>query len=178
MRWTRLHSALANTSVAGGGTEFTTNNVNLNNTATTFVSGNAAGTQTFNFNIATATGNTAVAAVVDGSLAGITGANAVDQLNSQLATYGISASIANDGTLQFGGSTAFTVTAGALANGATAGAVATPASTAINTSNYTVDSATADQCRRHCRAGLSSALRLRARVRNPFRSRTPMGRPR
>src|SRR5580658_8143354 len=42
---------LANTSVAGGGTEFTTNNVNLNNTATTFVAGNAAGTQTFNFNI-------------------------------------------------------------------------------------------------------------------------------
>ena len=134
---------IANTNVAGGGTELTENNVNLNNTATTFVSGNALGTQTFNFNIATATGNTAVGAVVNGSLAGITGANAVNQLNTQLATYGISASIATDGTLQFGGSTAFTVTAGALAGGATGGVVATAATTAINTSNYTVDSSTA-----------------------------------
>ena len=50
---------IANTNVAGGGTELTGNIVNLNNTATTFVSGNALGTQTFNFNIATATGNTA-----------------------------------------------------------------------------------------------------------------------
>ena len=134
---------IANTNVAGGGTELTNNHVNLNNTATTFVSGNALGTQTFNFNIATATGNTAFGAVVNGSLAGITGANAVNQLNSQLATYGISASIATDGTLQFGGSTAFTVTAGALAGGATGGVVATAATTAINTSNYTVDSSTA-----------------------------------
>ena len=80
---------------------------------------------------------------MNGSVAGITGADAVTQLNTQLATYGISASIATDGTLQFGGSTAFTVTAGALANGATGGAVATAASTAINTANYTLDSATA-----------------------------------
>jgi flagellin len=134
---------IANTNVAGGGTELTNNLVNLNNTATTFVSGNALGTQTFNFNIATATGSTAFGAVVNGSLAGISGANAVTQLNTQLATYGISASIATDGTLQFGGSTAFTVTAGALANGATGGVVATAATTAINTSNYTVDSTTA-----------------------------------
>jgi flagellin len=134
---------IANTNVAGGGTELTSNHVNLNNTATTFVSGNALGTQTFNFNIATATGNTAFGAVVNGSLAGITGADAVSQLNTQLATYGISASIATDGTLQFGGSTAFTVTAGALAGGATGGVVATAATTAINTSNYTVDSSTA-----------------------------------
>ena len=67
----------------------------------------------------------------------------MSQLNTQSATYGISASIATDGTLQFGGSTAFTVTAGALANGASAGAVATPADTAYNTGNYSVDSATA-----------------------------------
>ena len=53
----------------------------------------------------------------------------MNQLNTQLSTYGISASIATDGTLQFGGSTAFTVTAGALANGATGGVVATPATT-------------------------------------------------
>ncbi len=38
---------IANTNVAGGGTELTGNNVNLNNTATTFISGNALGTQNF-----------------------------------------------------------------------------------------------------------------------------------
>jgi flagellin len=135
---------IANTNVAGGGTELTGNNINLNNTATTFVSGNALGTQTFNFNIGTATGDTAFGAVVNGSVAGITGANALSQLNTQLATYGISAPIAPDGTLQFGGSAAFTVTAGALAGGATGGVVAVAATAAINTANYTVDSATAN----------------------------------
>jgi flagellin len=130
------------TSVSGGGTELTGNIVNLNNTATTFLSGNALGTQTFNFNIATATGNTAVGVVVDGSVAGLTGTQVVNSLNTSLAQYGISASIANDGHLQFGGSTAFTVTAGALAGGAS-NVAATAATTALNTSNYTVDSSTA-----------------------------------
>jgi flagellin len=140
------------TSVAGGGTELTGNTVNLNNTAVTFLSNSAtdvAGTQAFNFNIATATGNTAVAVTVTGNATaavgagGITGNDVINQLNTALSTYGITASIANDGTLQFGGNTAFTVTTGATV-GATAGTeAATPTATAINTANYTVDSATA-----------------------------------
>jgi flagellin len=133
---------IQNTSVSGGGTELTNNLVNLNNTAITYLSGNANGSQTFNFNIATASGSTAVAIKVNGSVAGLTGTQVVNSLNASLAQYGISASIANDGGLQFGGSTAFTVTTGALAGGA-ANAVATAATTAINTANYTVDSATA-----------------------------------
>ncbi|HEY3823214.1 MAG TPA: flagellin [Bryobacteraceae bacterium] len=132
------------TSVAGGGTELTNNIIDLNNTATSFISGNAAATQTFNLNIATATGSTPVNVVVDGSVAGITGADVVSQLNTALAQYGISASIANDGRLEFGGSTAFTVTAGAIGGGGAAGSVAATAnSTAINTSNYNIDSSTA-----------------------------------
>jgi flagellin len=67
----------------------------------------------------------------------------INQLNTGLATYGISASIANDGTLQFGGSTAFTVSVGVAANATATSAVATAATTAINTANYTTDSATA-----------------------------------
>lgn len=140
------------TSVAGGGTELTGNTVNLNNTAVTFLSNSVtdvAGTQAFNFNIATATGNTAVAITVTGDATatvgagGITGAQVVNQLNTALSTYGITASVANDGDLQFGGNTAFTVTTGATV-GATAGTqVATPTATALNTANYTVDSATA-----------------------------------
>ena len=144
---------LAATTVAGGGTELTNNLVNLSNTAVTFLQntvGGTAATQAFNFNIATATGNTAVAVTVTGIAAnpagglasGITGAQVISQLNTQLATYGITASLANDGHLQFGGNTAFTVTAGALVGGTAGTESATAATTAINTANYTVDSAT------------------------------------
>jgi flagellin len=131
--------------VLGGGTELTGNSVNLNNTAVTFLSGNANASQTFSFNIATAQGNTPLAVQVNGSLAGITGADVITQLNSALSTYGITASIASDGDLEFGGNTAFSVSAGAIAGGGTASTVAaTAASVAFNTSLYSVDSATAN----------------------------------
>ena len=147
-----LGLGIAATTVSGGGTELTGNSVNLNNTAVTFLSEgtvNTAETQAFNFNIATATGDTAVAITVTGNSSatlgagGITGNDVINQLNTALATYGISASIANDGTLQFGGDTAFTVTTGATANATAGTQAATAASTALNTGNYTVDSATA-----------------------------------
>ncbi len=93
----------------------------------------------FNFNIATATGNTAVAVTVSGGANGLSGNDVVNSLNTSLAQYGISASIANDGGLQFGGSAAFTVSTAAASGG---NAVATSASTAVNTSNYTLDSST------------------------------------
>ena len=135
---------IANTTVLGGGTELTGNTVNLNNTGVTFLKGNANASQAFDFNIATASGNSSVAITVNGSVAGITGSAVISQLNSALSTYGISASIATDGTLQFAGNTAFTVTTGAIAGGATAGSqVATPAAAASNGANYTVNSTTA-----------------------------------
>jgi flagellin len=136
---------IQNTSVAGGGTELTGGaSVNLNNTAITYVGTASTASQTFNFNIATATGSTAVAVTLNGAAGGLTGTQVINSLNSQLSQYGISASIANDGGLQFGGSTAFTVTTGALGGAGATNAVATAATTAINTANYTVDSATAD----------------------------------
>ncbi len=65
-------------------------------------------------------------------------------MNTALASYGISAQIASDGGVEFGGNTAFTVTTGALAGGATAGTqVATAASSASNSANYTINSDTA-----------------------------------
>ena len=136
---------IANTSVGGGGTELTNNAVNLNNTAVTFLSGAATASQTFAFNIATPSGSTAVNVTVNGSVAGITGAQVINQLNTSLAQYGISASIANDGYLEFGGSTAFTLAnASTLGAGTAAGSVAAAAnSVATNTSNYAVDSKTA-----------------------------------
>src|ERR1700744_1938532 len=128
---------IQNTSVAGGGTELTGNTVNLNNTAATFLAGS--NSQVFNFNIATATGNTAVAITVSGGASGLSGNDVVNSLNSSLSQYGISASIANDGGLEFGGSAAFTVNTAAASGG---NAVATTGATAVNTSNYNLDSST------------------------------------
>ena len=58
----------------------------------------------------------------------------MDQLNSQISAYGVSASIdATTGQLNFnGGSTAFNVTAGAVSGAGNV--IATAASTATNTS--------------------------------------------
>ncbi len=141
---------IANTSVAGGGTTFATNTVNLNDNATTFISGNAGASQTFTFQVATPEGDQQVQAVVNGSLAGITGANVINQLNTQLNQYGITASIASDPggaddqTLQFGGNTAFTVSVGDIAGGGAAGSVAAAGGlTAVNTSDYNLDSSSA-----------------------------------
>jgi flagellin len=73
----------------------------------------------------------------------LSGAAAVASLNTQLASSGITASIGSDGTLQFGGGTTFTVTAGALsgAGSATANAVSSTG-TAVNSANYNVDTGT------------------------------------
>ncbi len=143
---------IAATTVAGGGTELTGNTVDLNNTAVTFLQNSVDGvaaTQTFNFNITTATGNTPVAVTVTGNASnpfggltsGITGADVITQLNTALATYGITASIANDGQLEFGGNTAFTVNTGILPVLLATNSWSRPtASTAINTANYNVDS--------------------------------------
>ena len=129
---------LQSTSVAGGGSELSGALVNLNNNAQLFLTGSS---QVFNFNVSTATGSTPVAITVGNGGAGLTGQDVINSLNTSLAQYGISASIANDGGLQFGGSTAFTVTASHQTG--TGNVVATQNGTAINTANYSVDSATA-----------------------------------
>jgi flagellin len=127
---------IATTSVQGGGTGLTGNLVRLDNTAVSFL---ISGTQNFSFHIGTGSGNQDVTASVTGLAGGLTGQQVVDQLNSSLSTYGINASIGTDGKLQFGGSAAFSVTAGPAGAGI---AAATNTSTAINTSVYNLDSST------------------------------------
>jgi flagellin len=127
---------IATTSVAGGGTKLTGNTVRLDNTATSFL---VSGSQDFTFHIATSTGNQDVTLTVAGGSGGLTGSQVISTLNDSLSSYGINAGIASDGTLQFGGSTAFSVSVAA----ATAGnAAATSASTAANTADYNLDSST------------------------------------
>jgi flagellin len=132
---------IANTNVAGGGTELSVspgvlNTAALGDTSVLFLAGT--NTQVFTFQVGEASGNVQVQATVAGGANGLTGAAVIDSLNSQLAATGITAGIANDGTLEFGGSTAFTVTAAA----ASGGNVVAQASTAVNTADYNLDSST------------------------------------
>jgi flagellin len=127
---------ISNSSVAGGGTGLTGNSVRLDNSATSFLT---SGTQNFTFHIGTATGNQDITVPVTGGSSGLTGTQVVASLNSSLSAYGISASTASDGTVQFSGSTAFSVTVGAAGAG---NAAATSGSTAVNTADTTLDSST------------------------------------
>lgn len=131
---------IASTSIQGGGSELALgnvpNSVNLGNTATTFLAG---GTQNFSFHIGTSGGNQDIAIPVSGGVSGLTGAGVVNSLNTQLSTFGITASIAADGTLEFSGTTPFTISVGAASNG---NAAADANDTGINTSDFNLDSAT------------------------------------
>ncbi len=131
---------LSTTSVAGGGTSLTGNSVNLNNTASPFLVGS--GTQAFTFNIAGPSGAAiTVGATVSGGSGGLSGAQVISSLNSQLQSSGITAAIGANGSLEFSGSVAFSLSAvGAASAG---NAVATSSSTiATNTANYNVDGGT------------------------------------
>jgi flagellin len=124
---------IGNTSVAGGGTGISGNSVNLSNTAALFLASSA--TQAFTFHVNTGSGgDQLVTANVTGTGTGYTGAQVITSLNNQLQAYGITASIGSDGTLEFGGSTAFSVTT----TGASGGITTTGTGTAINSANNSV----------------------------------------
>jgi len=129
---------IQNTSVAGGGTELSsTNVVQLDDTASVFLAGSS--TQNYTFHVGTSTGNQDITVSLAGGSAGLTGQQAIDSLNSQLSSYGITAGIASDGKVQFGGSTAFSVNVGAVTGAGNA--TATSTATAVNTADYNLDSA-------------------------------------
>jgi flagellin len=129
---------LANTAISGGGTALTGNSVRLDNPALTFLAGS--NTQAFTFRIYNGSATENVTITVSGTASGLSGAEVLSQLNSGLASYGISASMVGSGSdigeLQFGGSRAFSVSVAAASGGT---AVATSGSTAINTGNYHYD---------------------------------------
>ena len=109
---------LTGTTLLSGGTDFIADSVNLNSEQGPALLGGAANTtQTFTVNLA---GGTAVTArITSGTAAGgITVANAVQQLNDQLASSGITASVdQSTGMLMFTGNAAFTASAGAATHG-------------------------------------------------------------
>ncbi len=124
---------IGTSSVAGGGSGISGNTINLSNTATSFLTSTS---QSFTFNLNTGTGgNQAVTVSVTGLAGGLTGNQVVSSLNNQLQAYGITASIGSSGTLQFGGSTAFSVTTTAAGAGPISGTGST-----VNSSDYNLTS--------------------------------------
>ncbi len=127
---------IANSSVAGGGTLLTGNSVRLDDTATSFL---VSGTQNFTFHVGTSTGNQDITVAVTGGSSGLSGTQVINSLNSSLSAYGINAGINSNGQVQFGGTTAFSVSVAAAGAG---NAVATSGSTGVNTADYNLDSST------------------------------------
>ncbi len=135
---------LASTAVSGGGTALTGNSIRLDNPALAFLNGSD--TQAFTFRIYNGSAAQNVTVTVSGTASGLSGTDVINQLNTGLASYGISASMVGSGSdigeLQFGGSRAFSVSVAAPAGAGQA--AATAASTAINTGNYNYNVAVAD----------------------------------
>jgi flagellin len=125
---------IANTSIAGGGTQIGGNTVRLDDTAATFLTGTS---QSFTFHLNTGTGNQDITTTVSGGGGGLSGTQVIANLNTALQAYGITASIGSNGTLQFGGATAFTVDTITAGTGPI-----TTTGNAVNSSNYSIDSGT------------------------------------
>ena len=125
---------IATTSVAGGGTHLTGNTVRLDDTAVSFLT---SATQSFTFHLNTSTGNQDVTVSVTGGSGGLSGTQVISNLNTSLQAYGLTAAIGSDGTLEFGGTTAFTVSTTAAGTGPI-----TTTSTAVNAADYTLASGT------------------------------------
>ncbi len=125
---------IVNSSVAGGGTAISGNTVRLDNAAAAFLTSTS---QSFTFHVNTGSGNTDVTATISGGGSGLNGTQVISSLNTQLQAYGITASVGSSGTLQFGGSTAFSVTTTAAGTGPVSNT-----GTAVNTGDYNIGSGT------------------------------------
>ena len=103
----------------------------------------AAGSQTLTLNVyANGQAQTVTATVQDTSVAqtGVSESSVLSQLNTQLNSYGISASTDSNGLLNLTGGTAFTVEAAGAASAGTG--IVTAGGTANNTANYNLDAGT------------------------------------
>ncbi len=130
-----------NASLLAGGVAFGAAPIDLSGSAATFLTANPGqvAKQEFTFNLGNV--GSAVTATVSGGAngAGITGANAVSQLNAALNPSGISASIGTGGALTFSSTQAFTALNGAgLAGAGAANQVGQFSQSIENTGMYIV----------------------------------------
>ena len=127
---------LTSTNLLGAGVDFGT--LDLNN-QTAILTGSASGnSQAITFNLAG--GKSVTATISSSNTNGISVSSAVEQLNNQLSSYGISASVdSSTGALELSSSTAFTALAGTATGG---GGIVTDAAAVDNTAQYTQAGAT------------------------------------
>jgi flagellin len=126
---------LTNTNLLGAGVDFGA--LNLNNQTELLTGGASGNSQSITFNLAG--GNSVTATITSSDTNGITVAKAVEQLNNQLSSYGISASVdSSTGALELSSASAFTALAGTATGG---GGVVTDAATVDNTALYTLPGA-------------------------------------
>jgi len=129
---------LTSTNLLGAGVDFGT--LNLNNQTAILTQGSAGESQGITFNLAG--GKSVTATISSSGTAGISVSAAVEQLNNQLSSYGISASVdSSTGALELSSSSAFTASAGTATGSSDLGLV-TDAATADNTALYTQAGAT------------------------------------
>ena len=133
---------LANTNVLGGGALLSGNTTRLDTPGATFVVGSSStANQTYTFNVLNGNQTTQITATVKATSGGSTATQVMDQLNSQLSQYGITAGISNSGTLEFSGATPFTIKDNGQGAGGT-NVISNGSGTAENTSLYTYDTNT------------------------------------
>lgn len=132
---------LSGASVSGANYSLDAGTANLNTSSAFLV----AGSQTFSFT-GVGAGAATVTATVNGGSLGITSAQAVQSLNSQLSAYGISAGIDTNGELQFQSNGVFTlgaVAAGTHGTDLTGGAYAGAAGGVMSATNGTANATAA-----------------------------------
>ena len=124
---------ISTASVIGGGTSLTSNVIQMDTPNGLYLT--SGGTQVFTVTTIANDVSVAVAVTVTGTTLGITADAAIGQLNGTLNSYGINAQVGSDGRINFGGATAFQVSAAAASGG---GGIATGATKAVNTGNYNI----------------------------------------
>ena len=135
---------LAGTSVLGGGTGFASNSVNLSDSMASFDVGTAGGANGEQFTISYVDANGTAqrqTVKVDAAANGYSGTAFVNAINSAISSQGISgvtAQIGGDGTLQFIGSSAFTVSHATYGTVSAAAVAAGATQHLTNSSDYNV----------------------------------------
>jgi flagellin len=124
---------LSTSNILAGGVGLSGNTQRLDAPGALFLTGGG-DTQALSFNTVANGSSTTRVVTVSGGASGISSDEVLSQLNSQLNDVGITASLAQNGTLQFSGATAFTVGA-ATATGTNG--IITTSTASTNTSNFT-----------------------------------------
>ena len=131
---------LSSTNVLGGGASLSGNTTRLDAPGATFLVGNpSSASQSFTVSSFSGTTATQTTVTLKASTAGSTEQQVLDQLNSQLNSVGITASVSNTGQLEFSGGGSFIIKDNGT-TGSPTNAISNGSGYAENTSLYSYDS--------------------------------------